>query len=116
MHGVPEGYEVVGFKCPDEGESYLDVDGSVIVAQYEMATMHLVVYKVESPIPDGVFAPGWVAYDEDNETNFWYSRKPTFDPDTQEFCPNNGGYQELPDCIQINWGDRKPEYKIAQVK
>lgn len=116
MQGIPEGYEVIGFKCPEEGESYLDVDGSVVVAEYDVVTMHVVVLKLESPIPDGVFAPGWVAYDESNEINYWYGRKPTFDADTEEFAPDGGDYEELPDCIRINWGDRKPEHKIARVK
>lgn len=81
---VPDGWKVVGYRAPKEGEYYLaEISRETpIYAGSDFASMQLIVERD----PDYVDAievrlkPGWVAMDANRQV-YWYGNKPSMQGD-----------------------------------
>jgi hypothetical protein len=83
IEGVPEGWELVGFKPPVKGDFIIDIDGSPYQILHVDVTAKLpIIRKVEPACswPLGVFADGWLSQSSFASAIYWSAEKPEWDP------------------------------------
>jgi hypothetical protein len=99
--GVPEGWELVGFRPAKMGEFVVGHDGSALELRGD-STFVCAVIRRAAPVcvwPRGVFADGWLVQDGDGEV-CWFTHEPTWDSNDEDwsYCgvvPKGGGYARI---------------------
>lgn len=102
IKGIPEGYEVVRFGRPSSADTWLNSIGGFGNGAYPEP--RLIIRKITPVlnIKDVKFKKGWIAQDA-NGNNYWFSTKPYNDICCGEWVTNNDNYDEIPQCIALEW-------------
>ena len=114
LPGVPEGWELVRWGLPKEGESFVCGSGAVFTAAFDYDTVyHLVVRKIWTPPEDLKLKPGRIFINSDEW--FWTDgeAKPCGDPAYGFYSRDT--VMNLTACTNFIGPDVTPENSLIEI-